>query len=181
MDEIPLRIFALRADPPPLRILRDALIDAGYPAQLTLNIVGEASEEDLTLTDWDGAFVRWTEPELHEICLIERSVVADEDEAAEAIAIGLQMVANTTDPAGGLIVGDHIRRSEAVYDLEILPALLADEDHPGWAALDVLMRALATDANGIIYVPYEGFCDADGEILLSMEDTPNPEMEPDRA
>lgn len=179
MEDIPLRIFALTAEAPPLRILRDALVEAGYPIQLTLDIVGEASDEDLSLTDWEAAFVRWTDPELHEICLIERSAISEEDEAAEAIAAGLRMIANTTDAAGGLIVGDHIRRSEAIYDLELLPALLADDDHPGWNALDVLLRALATEANGIIYVPSEGFCDADGEILLSVEDTPNSLMEPD--
>jgi hypothetical protein len=181
VDDIPLRIFALTAEAPPLRILRDALIAAGYPIQLTLNIVGEASEEDLSLTDWEAAFVRWTQPELHEICLIERSLTGEEDEAVEAIATSLRIIVNTTDIAGGLIVGDHVRRSEAIYDLEILPALLADEDHPGFAALDVLMRTLATHTNGIIYVPFEGFCDADGEILLSVEDTPNSLMEPDQA
>jgi hypothetical protein len=181
MDDIPLRVFALTAEAPPLRILRDALTRAGYPIQLTLDIVGEASEEDLTLTDWEAAFVRWTQPELHEICLVERSATADEDEAVEAIATGLEKIVNTTDPAGGLIVGDHIRRSEAIYDLEILPALLADDDHPGWSALDVLLRTLAAHTNGIIYVPTEGFCDADGEILLAEEDTPNPLMEPEQA
>ncbi len=181
MEDIPLRIFALTAEAPPLRVLRDALTAAGYPIQLTLDIVGEASEEDLTLTDWEAAFVRWTQPELHEICLIERSAAAEEDEAVEAIASGLHMIVNTTDLAGGLIVGDHVRRSEAIYDLVILPALLADDDHPGWAALDVLLRTLAAYTNGIIYVPSEGFCDADGEILLAEEDTPNPLMEPDKA
>ena len=181
MDDIPLRIFALTAEAPPLRVLRDALIAAGHPIQLTLNIVGEASEEDLTLTDWEAAFVRWTEPELHEICLIERSLTGEEDEAVEAIASGLRKIVNTVDLAGGLIVGDHVRRSESIYDLEILPALIADEDHPGWSALDVLMRALATYTNGIIYVPFEGFCDADGEILLAEEDTLNPNMEPEQA
>ena len=181
MDEMPLRIFALTAEAPPLRVLRDALTAAGYPIQLTLNIVGEASEEDLALTDWEAAFVRWKEPELHEICLIERILTAEEDEAVEAIATGLRVIVNTTDVAGGLIVGDHVRRSEAIYDLEILPALVADEDHPGFAALVVLMRTLAAHTNGIIYVPFEGFCDADGEILLAEEDTPNPLMEPDIA
>jgi len=181
MEDIPLRIYALSGDAPPLRILRDTMVEAGFPIQLTLDIVGEASEEDLDLTDWEAAFVRWTQPELHEICLIERSLASDEDEAVEAIASGLRLVVNTTDLAGGLIVGDHVRRSEAVYDLELLPALLADDDHSGWAALDVLMRTLATHTQGIIYVPFEGFCDADGEILLSVEDTPNSQMEPDTA
>ena len=179
MDVIPLRIFALTAEAPPLRVLRDALIAAGHPIQLTLDIVGEASEEDLSMNDWEAAFVRWTQPELHEICLIERSLTGEEDEAVEAIASGLRKVVNTVDLAGGLIVGDHVRRSEAIYDLEILPALIADDDHPGWAALDVLMRTLATYTNGIIYVPFEGFCDADGEILLAEEDTLNPNMEPE--
>lgn len=181
MEDIPLRIYALTAEAPPLRVLRDSLIAAGYPIQLTLDIVGEASEEDLSLTDWEAAFVRWTQPELHEICLIERSLTGEEDEAVEAIATGLRKIVNTTDLAGGLIVGDHIRRSEAIYDLEILPALLADDDHPAWAALDVLLRTLAAHTNGIIYVPFEGFCDADGEILLAEEDTLNPLMEPDKA
>lgn len=181
MEDTPLRIFALTEEAPPLRVLRDALTAAGYPIQLTLNIVGEASDEDLSLTDWEAAFLRWTQPELHEICLIERSLVGEEDEAVEAIAACLHKIVDTTDIAGGLIVGDHVRRSEAVYDLEILPAMIADEDHPGFAALDVLARTLATYTNGIIYVPFGGFCDADGEILLAEEDTPNPLMEPDKA
>ena len=181
MEDIPLRIFALTAEAPPLRVLREALLAAGHPIQLTLDIVGEASDEDLTITDWEAAFVRWTQPELHEICLIERSVTGEEDEAVEAIESGLRKILDTVDLAGGLIVGDHIRRSEAIYDLEILPALIADEDHPGFAALDILLQTLATHTNGIIYVPFEGFCDANGEILLAEEDTPNPLMEPDKA
>ena len=181
MEDIPLRVYALTAEAPPLRVLRDALTEAGYPIQLTLDIVGEASDEDLSLTDWEAAFVRWTEPQLHEICLVERTVTGEEDEAVEAIDAGLRMIVNTTDLAGGLIVGDHVRRSEAVYDLEILPALLADDDHRGWDALDVLLRTLAAETNGIIYVPSEGFCDADGEILLAEEDTLNPLMEPEQA
>jgi hypothetical protein len=181
MEDIPLRIYALTAEAPPLRVLRDALTEVGYPVQLTLDIVGEASDEDLSLTDWGAAFVRWTQPALHEICLIERSTVSEEDEAVEAVAAGLRKIVNTTDLTGALIVGDHVRRTEAVYDLEILPALLADDDHSGWAALDVLLRTLATETNGIIYVPSEGFCDADGEILLAEEDTLNPQMEPEQA
>lgn len=181
MDDIPLRIFALSAEAPPLSVLRDALTVFGPSIQLTLDIVGEASEEDLTIVDWEAVFVRWMQPELHEICLIERSRTGDEDEAVEAIEHGLRMIVNTTDVAGGLIIGDHLRRSEAIYDLEILPALLVEDDHPGWAAIDILLRTLAAHTNGIIYVPAEGFCDADGELLLAEEDTPNPLMEPDTA
>ncbi len=181
MDDIPLCVFALSEVAPTVGVLLNALTSAGYPAQISLGIVGEAGEEDLTLTDWDAAFVRWTKPELHDVCLIECSRVSEEDEAAEAISLALQKIVNTTDPAGGLIMGDHLRRTEAVYDIQLLPALLADEDHSGWSALDVLLRPLAAHTKGIIYVPAEGFCDADGEILLSEEDTPNPLMEPDTA
>ena len=37
---------------------------------------------------------------------------------------------------------------QAVYDIELLPALLDDEEHPAWAALDIVLRALAQHSDG---------------------------------
>jgi len=53
MDDITPAYFRTDGGGAALRILRDALVGAGYPIQLTLDIVGEASKEDLTLTDWE--------------------------------------------------------------------------------------------------------------------------------
>jgi hypothetical protein len=166
VEDQPLFVFALQRAAPPLRLLRDALTGAGYPAGIGTGIAGEASDEELDRTDWEAAFVRWKEPELHEVWLIERDLMGEDPQAENAVANALRHTANVADSAGRLIATDHLRRTQAVYMCQILPALLADDDHPAWAALDIALRCLAENAEGLIYADDEGFYDADGEILL---------------
>src|SRR5262249_47012557 len=90
------------------------------------------------------------------------------EEAAEDILTQhLAGIATLSDSAGRLIVEDHLRRTQVVYTVQLLPALLDNEDHPAWDALDVVLLCLAQQTEGIIFVQEEGFCDADGELLLA--------------
>ncbi|HZO87793.1 MAG TPA: hypothetical protein VFB38_05595 [Chthonomonadaceae bacterium] len=166
MEDHPLLVFAIERAAPPLRALRDALQAAGYPAGIGVGTVGEATEEQLDSTDWEAAFIRWTEPNPHEVALVERALCEREEEAANAVAQALRLVANYPESAGRLIVADHLRRIQAVYAWQLYDPLLADEDHPAWEALDVALRTLAQQSDGIIYAQAEGFYDADGEMLL---------------
>ena len=86
MEDEPLFVFAVERAAPPLRLLRDALHAAGYPAGIGTGIAGEASEEELGRTDWEAAFVRWQEPELHEVWLIERDIIGEDPQAENAVA-----------------------------------------------------------------------------------------------
>ena len=180
MENIPLRVFALEFDAVPLRAVQEALEATGYPAELGVAIAGSANEEELDAPDWEAAFVRWKAPELHEVALLERDEREKDEEADAAIASGLRLIANSTDLAGQMIVADHLRRTQTVYQIQLLPAILAQDDHPAWAALDVALRCLAAHSNGLIYAEGEGFFESDGEMLLSEidEDT---EEEPNEA
>ncbi|HEV2472972.1 MAG TPA: hypothetical protein VGS41_09925, partial [Chthonomonadales bacterium] len=92
----PLVVFALSAQAPPLRSILRALQDNGFPVSVSLNIAGEAADTELDSRQWATAFVRFTEPELHDVWLLERSDPAEEA-AAAAIAEALARVAASTD------------------------------------------------------------------------------------
>jgi len=168
MQNQPLIVYALESAAPPLRSLLEALQDAGFAAaEFGVRIAGEASEEELSSPVWEAAFLRWRDPETHEVVLIERDRTGEDEEADRIVAEALRQVTNSSDLAGQMIVADHLRRTHTVYAAQILPALLTDDDHPAWAALDILLRCLAALTNGLIYVESEGYCDADGEMLLA--------------
>ena len=165
-----LQVLAIDAGGFPLRTLHAALRTAEYPASLSVGIAGDATEAELESTDWDAVILRWNKPELHEIVLIERDIRKESPDAEAAIAEHLQRAANSGDAGGQLIVSDHLRKTNAIYSLQILPALLVDDDHAGWAALDVVMRCIAAETDGLIWVVEEGYCDSDGELLLALDD-----------
>jgi len=167
MEDQLLRVFSRDGAGFPLRTLLGAIRTAGHPAAFSTGIAGEATEEELQSEDWAAVFLRWTEPELHDAALIERDLVSESDDARADIRAALQDVANSNDPAGQLIVADHLRRTVAVYSVQILPAVLAQDDHAAWGALDVILRCIAAQTEGLIAVPGEGYCDAEGELLLA--------------
>lgn len=169
MDDQPLTVFALDREALPLRVLQDTLRTADCPVEIGVGIAGAATDAELDSPEWETAFVRWTQPELHEVYLLERDVVGEEEEADAAVQAALQIAGNSPESGGKLITIDHLRRTQTLYQIEILPALLTNEEHLGWAALDVLLRCLAENRDGIIYAEAEGFYDADGEPLLLEE------------
>jgi hypothetical protein len=166
VNENPLLIFALSAEAPTLRVLRDALREAGYPVSFGTEIAGEAVEEALDAADWEAAFLRWNEPEMHEVALLERMDCGVDEEGRRLVSEAMNRILESEDEAGRLIVASHLQQTTAVYAMELLDALFTDEDHPAWAAFDVLLRAIAEKTDGLIYVEEEGFMDADGELLL---------------
>lgn len=166
MEDQALLVFALDRDAPPLRLLRDALLAEGRPAGISLGIAGDATDEELDAPEWEAAFVRWKEPEVHEVWLIERALFGEDEEADNVLAENLERVNSLPESAGKLIVADHLRSAKALYVCQLLPAMFDDEDHPAWDALDDALRTLAENTNGIIYGAAEGFYDTDGEMLL---------------
>ena len=72
-----------------------------------------------------------------------------------------------------MIVADYLTRTQVVYTMQLLPALLAEDGHDAWGALDELLRVVARASDGLIYVEAEGYCDADGELLLAETDDLN--------
>ena len=166
MEDYPLVIFAENPTPLSLSILYDALVLEGRPAQFSFGIAGEATAAELASTEWDTAFLRWTEPELHEICLLE-VISTTETEAQETLKVFQKLVSRNSDTAGKLIIQNHLQRTKTIYGIQILPALLESEDHPAWEALDLLTRNIAQSTEGMIYAEAEGFCDAEGELMLA--------------
>lgn len=166
LQEDALVVYSLDAEAVPLDTMWEALRGAGLPAEITVGIAGPASVEELTAPEWEAAFLRWRTPEIHEVAMVDRMIVGVDEEADLAITRGLAQALNYPESAGKLIVADHLRRVKTVYLWELLPALLAEEDHPAWEAIDIAIRSLAQESDGIVYAQSEGFYDADGEVLL---------------
>jgi hypothetical protein len=170
MQDQPLFVFCLREEAIPLRSVGETLRAADCPVSISVDIAGAATEAQLDATDWETAFVRWETPELHDVYLLERDLIGVDEDADQAVAAALRTVAGHPESAGRLIVANHLRRTRTVYAVQILPALLADDDHLAWSALDVALRTLAAEGEGIIFAVEEGFYDEDGEPLLVMDD-----------
>jgi hypothetical protein len=177
MEDQPLYIFALEETAVPLRVVAETMNAADCPVSVSVDIAGEATPEQLDALDWETAFVRWETPELHDVYLLERDVVGTDDVADQAVAMALQSAGNEVASAGRIIVMDHLRRTKTVYAVQILPALLADDDHLAWSALDVALRTLAANSEGIILAVGEGFYDEDGEALLGQEEQTEEQVE----
>ncbi len=170
MADYPLLVFCVSPTVVPLMALRDVLVTEGLPANFGVGIAGEAANEDLTDPRWEAAFLRWLEPELHEVALIERLVREVDEEADPLVSRHLNRIARLPDVAGRLIIADHLNRTRTITAVQLLPALLVDEGHDAWGALDTLLRFIAEAGDGIIYAEAEGYCDADGELILSDAD-----------
>jgi hypothetical protein len=170
MADYPLIVFATSGDSIPLAALRDLLVTEGAPANFAVDIAGEATDEQLRDPDWDAAFLRWLEPDVHEVALIDRMPRATDEEAEQVVGQHLSKIARLVDVAGRMIVAEHLNRARVVYAVQLLPALLAEESHDAWGALDLLLRFIARSADGVIYADAEGYCDAEGELLLAEAD-----------
>ena len=170
MSAPPLIIYALSPVAPPLNILLKPLLDAGYPAAFGVSIAGEATEAELAAADWDAAILRWNAPEFHEIALLERAIVGEDEEADAALSAGLQNAEALPLSAGRFIALDHLRHTVAVFAWNLQPALLENDDHPAWEALDIALRTLAEKTDGLIYAEAEGFYDYDGEPMVADAD-----------
>jgi hypothetical protein len=166
MQDQSLFVFALDETAVTLRVIAETMNAADCPVSISAGIAGEATPEQLDAPDWETAFVRWQTPEIHDVYLLERDAVGVDEDADQAVAMALQAAGNEVESADRIITLDHLRRTKTVYAIQILPALLDDEDHLAWAALDVALRTLAARSEGIIYAVGEGFYDEDGEMLL---------------
>jgi len=165
-----LFVLAVSDESATLREIREALRQQQYPVGIGVEIAGEAIDVQLDDPHWDSAFVRWNEPELHDAWLLQRYRIGTDEEADTIRKQALQMAVNHPESAGKLIVIDHLRRTETVYACQVLPAMLDDDDHPAWGALDVALRTIALPTDGIIYAANLAFYDVDGEPLLSNEE-----------
>jgi hypothetical protein len=143
------------------------LIFARLPVSVPLRYLREASEEELASQEWEAAFLRWATPEMHEVFYLERQPLSEDEEAQQSLARAVGKVHSLPISAGRYIAADHLQQTEIVYAIHPLPALLLEDDHPAWAALDALLRYLAIETDGMIYAEGEGFYDSEGENLLS--------------
>lgn len=167
MDEQVLCVFAIRETTPPLRVLQQAFEAARVPAVVSIALAGPATPEDLESTDWDAVFIRWSEPEIHDVAVIERDLVGDEEEADTAIVQAKRNLARSADLGGKIIVLNHLDQTSVVYTMQVMPPLISDEDHPAWGVLDAPLRAIARNSEGVIFAEAAGFFDAEGEPIVS--------------
>ena len=167
MPTPPLVIYATQKDAPPLRGLLTALKEQQYPAGLSVGIAGEATDSELDAPAWDAALLRWHEPEIHDVALVERLLPDEDEDATEILTAGQQEAEALPLSGGRFLVLDHLKHTQALYAVELQPALLADDEHPAWNALDVMLRTLAEKTDGLIYADAEGFYDMDGEPMVA--------------
>ncbi len=163
-----LIVFSPQSVSFPLNKILTVLVDAGIPASMSVSAAGEADEADLLSREWDAVFIRWTEPELHDVLLLTRDNT-DVDEDAAAILNAALDLTKAFEGADRLLVEDHLRRTHSLYSVEFLPALLADEEHPAWDALDLLLAAIADASEGMVYAKGEGFFDDVLNPILAFE------------
>ncbi|MGL1645752.1 hypothetical protein ACSTHO_23535, partial [Vibrio parahaemolyticus] len=72
--------------------------------------------------------------------------VSGEDEQADTqVAEAAERIRMHGDATGRLIVLDQLRNTQTVFLITLLPALLADDDHPAWAVLDTALRCVAAE------------------------------------
>ncbi len=166
MEFQPLMVFAIKPEAVPLLHLQNAIDAEGYPMSFGISIAGDAEGDALVGAEWDAIFVRWKEPEVHEVAVLERGTILDDEEAQEILAVAQQMIAGSDDEVGITIVADHLSKTQCIYALELMPALLDNDEHQAWEGLDTLLRSLAEYSDGLVYAQGEGFCAADGELLL---------------
>ena len=166
MEIQPLMVFAQQADAVPLIRLQKALDAEGYPMSFSVSIAGDAVGDMLIGSEWEAVFVRWKEPEIHEVALLERGLVLDDPEAQDILNYAQQLIAQCDDEVGVTIVADHLSKTQCIYALELMPAILENDEHGAWEGLDILLRALAEHSDGLVYAQGEGFCAPDGELLL---------------
>ncbi len=159
-------VFAIKADSVPLIKLQNALDAEGYPMSFSVSIAGDAVGDALVGQEWDAIFVRWKEPEVHEVAVLERGTLLDDPEAQDILNYAHQIMTQSDDEVGVTIVADHLGKTQCVYALELMPAILDNDEHQAWEGLDVLLRALAEYSDGLVYAQGEGFCAPDGELLL---------------
>lgn len=166
LEEAALMVFAKQELAPPLSILDETLRLAGIPARFGVRTAGDATDGELQSYEWEAVFLRWHKPQIHEVVLLERQVLGI-DEEAEASLRGAKAFADSLTMSGGkLLIEEQLRESRVIYALYPLPALIADEDHPAWEALNLLLCTLATHAEGMIYALDEGFYDLEGEPMI---------------
>ncbi len=172
-NEAALCIFSRSKDILPLKFLQEALMEMGYPASLSINAAGDCTDEELESTDWDAVFLRWKEPELHDICLLEWDNLGDLEPANDARAAAALVTIEHPDEAGRWIVQGHLADTKVVYSCSLMPPLVDDEDHPGWEALDCILREVAANTDGIIYGGEDLFFDEEGDPLLQDPNEPD--------
>ena len=174
-----MKVFSLSSETVTLQEVYDVLAAAGRPIAFSAGIAGFADPEEMASPSWEATFLRWKEPELHDVYLLER-MSRGEEEAEEARDEALRAALNWPESGEQYIVLDTVRRAETIYELQALPALLQDDDHPAWEAMASALSTIASSSSGIIYSD-EGNCffDAEGEPLLVNEDLLDEELDED--
>ncbi|MBC7529626.1 MAG: hypothetical protein H7308_19025 [Chthonomonadaceae bacterium] len=178
----PLAIFALDTKIPPLRTLWSEAKEEEMPLQLGVFIAGEATEEELDAPEWESVFVRWTEPEIHDIALLE-TYTFEEPEGEELSRKATELLSALPQDSSRFVLEQHLLNVKRLYVIQTLPALLDDEDHAGWDGIDLVLRVLADVTGGVIYAEGEGFYSAEGtpfytpDLLLGNESEDEDEEE----
>ena len=116
----PLTIFSLDTRTPSLRTVWQEVKENGLPLQIGIAIAGEATEEELNFADWDSAFLRWTEPEIHDIALIA-VYDPDEPEGEEAIRVAVEFLLTMPPSSSRVVLETHLKNVKRVYAFQTLP------------------------------------------------------------
>ena len=170
-------MFAAAGPNPSLGTLLDLLLASDLPVSLSVSGAGPATTADLAAADWDAAFVRWEEPEIHDVWYLEHGLTASDEAAQVALAAACAWVNSVGDRSLQAALLPMLLAVQSVYTIAVLPAMTADDDHPAWEAFAELVEVVASACGGVVYAPEEGFYDAQGVLIgdLTMEAEPEQE------
>ncbi len=169
----PLAIFALDPEIPALRLLLNASQEEALPFQFGTSIAGEATPQELDAPEWESVFLRWTDPELHDVALLA-VYLPEEPEGEDLLQSASALLAEGPKDNSRAVLEQHLLSVKRIYALEPLPALRDAEEHEAWSGIDLILRTLAEASGGVIYAEGEGFYSPEGDPFY----TPDvPELE----
>ncbi|MDE2125871.1 MAG: hypothetical protein KGJ62_04710 [Armatimonadetes bacterium] len=158
-------MFAPAGPNPTLEMLLGTLHASDMPVSFSVSGAGPATPAELASSDWEAAFVRWEEPEVHDTWYLERGAVATDEAAQTAVAAACVWLNRSTDRDLQAELLPLLLAVNSVVTVAVMPAMTADDDHPAWDAFADLVQVVAGACSGIAFAPDVGFYDSDGVLM----------------
>lgn len=163
------RVFCLREDSPPLRLLLDFLKSKNHVPLVP-------KMDPAALDDWDWVQIslgyhRERKP-IQLFCIRDRGSYKDVFEAEQTSFLNRLAV---YDDEEGQIARDFVRRARFIATTRMLKNDMTEEgyDFNGW-----ILEFFQENCNGIVQIDEHGFFSPRGELVVDMEETAESEEEP---
>lgn len=163
------RVFCLREDSPPLRLLLDFLKSKNHVPLVP-------KMDPAALDDWDWVQIslgyhRERQP-LQLFCIRDRGSYKDVFEAEQTAFLNRLVV---YDDEEGQIARDFVRKARFIATTRMLKNDITEEgyDFNGW-----ILEFFQENCNGIVQIDGQGFFSPKGELVVDMEEAVESEEDP---